>query len=85
MGTMPVSEWSLRQKKEWPSPARRGCTPRSGRRGRRGWRCGGGHGDSFEIVMSALCGMEYKCSSADYSALRLASVKESERVLCGYR
>src|SRR6201992_3713030 len=30
MGTMPVSEWSLRQKKEWPSPARRGWTPRMG-------------------------------------------------------
>src|SRR5215475_2516552 len=30
MGTIPVSECSLRQKKEWPSPARRGCTPRSG-------------------------------------------------------
>src|ERR1700758_3037042 len=30
MGTMPVREWSLRQKKECPSPARRGCTPRMG-------------------------------------------------------
>src|ERR1700721_1387890 len=30
IGTMPVSECSLRQKKEWPSPARSGCTPRSG-------------------------------------------------------
>src|ERR1700716_1466991 len=30
MGTMPESEWSLCQRKEWPWLPRRGCTPRSG-------------------------------------------------------
>src|SRR5258708_17979672 len=30
MGTMPEREWSLCQRKEWPWPARRGWTPRSG-------------------------------------------------------
>jgi len=44
MGTIPVREWSLRQKKEWPSPARSGCTPRregvAGGLAVRLWPCG---------------------------------------------